>query len=108
MEKFYKEIPEMTFFVGDTLPVFRIKVNRDKIDDCSMRMVISKVKSSEEPVINIKCDNDGNCFSVHLWSLDTKDLMPGTYRISFIMTDRIDLTYVKLSRLMHVRSLTEE
>lgn len=108
MKKFYDEIPEMTFFTGDTLPVFYIKVNRNNLEECTMRMVISKVKSSEEPVINIECKNEGNCFSVHLWSLDTKKLTAGTYRISFIMTDKIGLTYVKLSGLMHVRSLTEE
>lgn len=110
MEKFYDEIPEMTFFVGDTLPIFVIKVNRNSLEGCAMRMVISKVKSSEEPVIDIECGNYTTYFSVHLTSEKTKNLVPGTYRISFIMSDDNDtpLTYVKLSGLMHVRSLTEE
>ncbi|MDE5620900.1 MAG: hypothetical protein K2I80_10395 [Ruminococcus sp.] len=107
MKKLYKEIPEMTFFTGDTLPIFVIEVNREKLDDCKMKMVISRVKPPEENVIVKDCGKDGNCFSVHLWSLDTKNLTAGTYRISFIMTDKIGLEYVKLSGLMHVRSLTE-
>lgn len=108
MKKFYDEIPEMTFFVGDTLPIFVIKVNRNSLEGCAMRMVISKVKSSEEPVIDIECRNYTTYFSVHLTSYDTKKLTAGTYRISFIMTDDMPYEYVKLSGLMHVRSLTEE
>lgn len=110
MRKFYDEIPEMTFFIGDTLPVFYIKVKNQDITKCTMKMVISRIKPPEENVIVKDCGNDGNCFSVHLWSLDTKNLTAGTYRISFIMSNDLNppLTYVKLSGLMHVRSLTEE
>ncbi len=107
MEKFYDKIPEMTFFVGDTLPIFVIKVNREKLDDCTMKMVISRVKPPEEAVIVEECGNYMTHFSVHLTSEKTKNLTSGTYRIAFIMTDKIGLTYVKLSGLMHVRSLTE-
>lgn len=108
MEKFYDEIPEMTFFTGDTLPVFYIKVKNQDITKCTMKMVISRVKPLKENVIVEDCWNDGNCFSFHLWSGITKNLTAGTYRISFAMTDDRGFTYVKLSGLMHVRSLTEE
>ena len=108
MKKFYNEIPEMTFFKGDTLPIFTIKVNGEDIEKCSMRMVISRVKSPEEKTISIECVRQPDCFRAHLWSLDTQKLDEGTYRISFIMTDDKDppLTYIKLSGLMHVRSLS--
>ena len=115
MEKFYDEIPEMTFFVGDTLPIFVIKVKNQDITDCTMKMVISRIKPYEEIVREEKCIKDKtiegeDCFKFHLWSEITKDLMPGTYRISFVMSNGMNppLTYVKLSGLMHVRSLTEE
>ncbi len=109
MTKFYNEIPEMTFFIGDTLPIFVIEVNREKLEGCKMQMVISRVKPPEEAVIVKECGNYTTHFSVHLTSEETKNLTAGTYRISFIMSDDniIPLTYVKLSGLMHVRSLTE-
>ena len=106
MNKFYDEIPEMTFFVGDTLPIFTITVNRNSLENCSMQMVISKVKPPKENIITRECDNRTTHFAVHLTSEDTKNLIAGTYRISFIMSDGVR-QYVKLSGLMHVLSLTE-
>lgn len=113
MEKFYDEIPEMTFFTGDTLPIFTIKVKNQDIAKCTMKMVISRVKPPEEVVIERECLKDKtvegeDCFLFHLWSEITEKLTAGTYRISFIMTDDMPYEYVKLSGLMHVRSLTEE
>lgn len=106
MIKFYDEIPEMTFFAGDTLPVFTITVDRDNLEGCEMQMVISRVKPPEYAIISKDCLRMEDCFMVHLMSSDTKNLKEGTYRISFIMTDNIGLTYVKLSGLMYVRSMT--
>lgn len=115
MKKFYDEIPEMTFFTGDTLPIFTIKVKNQDITKCTMKMVISRIRPPEETVFEGECGKgktfEGeDCFKFHLWSEITKNLAPGTYRISFIMSNDLKppLTYVKLSGLMHVRSLTEE
>ncbi|MDE5772311.1 MAG: hypothetical protein K2I06_11925 [Ruminococcus sp.] len=107
MAKFYDEIPEMTFFVGDTLPIFLITVNRNSLENCSMQMVTSKVKPPKENIITRECDNRTTHFAVHLTSKETESLTAGTYRISFIMTDGLGYEYVKLSGLMHVLSLTE-
>lgn len=111
MKKFYNEIPEMTFFIGDTLPIFTIKVKNQDIEKCTMKMVISRVKPPKEVVIEREClkgktAEGEDCFLFHLWSEITEKLTAGTYRISFIMTDDIKLEYIKLSGLMHVRSLS--
>lgn len=109
MIKFYNELPEMMFFVGDTLPIFKIIVKNQDIKNCTMYMVVSKVKSPKETMFTKQCNNYGDYFAVHFWSEDTKNLTPGIYRLTFIMADDKTpaLTYAKLSGLIHVRSLSE-
>ena len=51
MLKFYDEMPEMTFFAGDTLPTFTITVDSENLDGCEMQMLISKLKPSENAII---------------------------------------------------------
>ena len=104
MVKFYNEMPEMTFFAGDTLPIFTVTVNRNSLENCSMRMVVSRINPPKEAIIVKDCNKYPDCFQGHLQSSDTKNLQEGTYRISFIMTDNDGLEYIKLSGIMHVRS----
>lgn len=105
MIKFYDEVPEMTFFIGDTLPVFTITADQN-IENYTMKVVVSRVKPPENNVISKDCEHNSDCFTVQLNSSDTKNLEEGTYRISFVMTDTSGLEYIKLSGLMHARSLT--
>lgn len=105
MIKFYDEIPEMTFFAGDTLPTFTITVDRDNLDGCEMQMVISRLKPSENEIIRKNCISASEGFIVQLTSSETKNLYEGTYRISFVMTDKTGLEYIKLSGLAYVRSM---
>ena len=104
MLKFYDEMPEMTFFAGDTLPTFTITVDRENLDGCEMQMVISKLKPLENAIIEKNCISTPEGFTVQLTSSETKNLKEGTYRISFVMTDKIGLEYIKLSGLAYVRS----
>ena len=104
MLKFYDEIPEMTFFSGDTLPVFSVEVEEENIENYEMQIIISKLKSPEMPILSKKCTKADNKFQVQITSLETKNLHEGIYRISFVMTDKNELEYIKLSGIAYVRS----
>lgn len=105
MIKFYDEIPEMTFFIGDTLPVFTITIDQN-IENYTMKAIISRVKPPENNVISKECERNSDCFAVQFNSSETKNLEEGVYRISFVMTDNSGFEYIKLSGLMYARSLT--
>lgn len=104
MLRFYDEIPEMTFFAGDTLPAFTIEVEADSLENCTMQMIISRLNPSGNAIISKNCLRTENCFTVQLTSNETKNLKEGTYRIYFVMTDGNGLEYIKLSGLACVRS----
>lgn len=104
MLRFYDEIPEMTFFSGDTLPVFKIEVEVENLENYEMQIVILRLKPPETPVLSKKCTKTDNGFLVQITSNETKNLNKGTYRFSFIMTDSGGLKYIKLSGLAYVRS----
>lgn len=105
--KFYEELNDMEFAVGDTLPVFNITVEIEdgtSLEDSRMILTISSTASPDDAIIEKECITTSEGFKVRLTSEDTIKLVEGTYYLFFHFIDPEENIYKKLACSLYVRS----
>ena len=106
--KFYKELPVMECFQGDTLPKFSVSV--EDADNCTMLMILEDLKFPGSIQIERTCtktvSEEAVIFSTQLTSEDTKTLI-GNYRMHFILTDENQLEYKKIAGLLKFNQIAQ-
>lgn len=109
---FFKDVPLMRGYRGDTFPEFEVVTDLSDPTGYSMRLVLENAAVPGSVALTKSCTlfSDGTRygFNVQLLSTETAALLPGTYRIHFILTSPSELDYRKLVGSLQVLDIPQE
>ena len=88
---FFSSLQAMRGLRGDTFPTFYVRTDADDLTGCSMRLVLSDVRSPGSVALTkactpCECPDGAQGFSVRLLTAETATLC-GTYAMHFILND---------------------
>ena len=109
---FFDETPLMRMYRGDTSPELAVRVDLEDPTGYSMRVVLENTAVPGSVAMTKACsafsDDVGNGWAVTLLSSETSALLPGTYRLHFILTSPTELEYRKLVGSLQVLDIPQE
>lgn len=109
---FFKDVPLMRGYRGDTFPEFTVRVDLSDPTGYSMRLVLENTAVPGSVALTKSCtlfsDETGYGYNVQLLSTETAALLPGTYRMHFILTSSSELDYRKLVGSLQVLDIPQE
>ena len=109
---FFDETPMMRMYRGDTSPELVIRVGLETTTGYSMRVVLESTKVPGSVALVKECsafsDTTGTGWAVTITSDDSAALLPGTYRMHFILTSPEELEYRKLVGTLQVLDIPQE
>lgn len=109
---FFDETPMMRGYRGDTFPEFVVRVDLSDPTGYSMRLVLENAAVPGSVALTKSCtlfsDETGYGYNVQLLSTETAALLPGTYRMHFILTSPSELDYRKLVGSLQVLDIPQE